>query len=233
MPDNCTPFRDAILCGSLIAVSDGSCQDTYGTSAWVLQAPTHRLLGKNICPGTADNQNSYRSEIAGLLSNLTMVEALVTFFHIPSGSIEVACDGLSALNRIFSTVSTPSVDEPCYDLLTCARRLWGSSPLTWKHHHVKGHQDCHSPPSQLDIYSCLNIEMDAAAKLHLQVARYTPWHYYKIHEPWSIWTYGIKLNGLLDDRVHEIAHATAARAYWQKKCNLPHRKHDITLCENY
>jgi hypothetical protein len=106
------------------------------------------------------------------------------------------------------------------------KSLWGSSPLTWKHCHVKGYQDRHSPSSPVDIYSRLNIEMDFAAKQHLQVARCTPRHYYTIHEPWSIWSYGIKLNGPLDDRLYEIAHAATARAYGPA-C---HHEHIIWLC---
>jgi hypothetical protein len=115
LPEDCSPIRDAILQGSLIAVSDGSYQETYGTAAWILQAPEHRILGQAICPGTADDQNSYRSEIAGLLAILHIIDALVTFYHITYGSIEVACDGLSALNKVFSTALAISVDDPCYD----------------------------------------------------------------------------------------------------------------------
>jgi hypothetical protein len=98
--------------------------ETYRTAAWTLYAPPVRLSGEVICPGSAKDKNSYRSEIAGLLSILTIVSAFTSFYHIESGSVEVACDGLSALNREFSTASNPSIDEPCYDLLVCARQLW-------------------------------------------------------------------------------------------------------------
>jgi hypothetical protein len=97
--------------------------ETYRTAAWTLYAPPVRLSGEVICPGSAKDKNSYRSEIAGLLSILTIVSAFTSFYHIESGSVKVACDGLSALNRVFSTASNPSIDEPCYDLLVCARQL--------------------------------------------------------------------------------------------------------------
>jgi hypothetical protein len=97
--------------------------ETYGTAAWTPDVPTARLSGEVICPGSTEDQNSYRSEIAGLLLILTIVSAFTSFYHIESGSVKVACDGLSALNRVFSTASNPSIDEPCYDLLVCARQL--------------------------------------------------------------------------------------------------------------
>jgi hypothetical protein len=221
IPDDTTPIRDAIISGSLIAVSDGSCKDTYGTAAWILYAAPFYLSGQVVCPGAAKDQNSYRSEIAGLLAILNMVDALVSFYNIPAGSIKVACDVLSALNRVFSDISTLSIDEPCFYLLVSARHLRLSSPLLWKHRHVKGHQDAATPKEQLDIYSRLNIKMDLRAKEHFQVAQCTPRHYFTINEPWSLWFSGLKINDKLDDSIYEIAHSAQAREYWQTKRDLP------------
>jgi hypothetical protein len=94
------------------------------TASWVLQGPNSRCTGQLICPGSAADQNSYRSEVSGLLAILMMVDQFATFFHIKHGSIEINCDGESALNKIFSYVSVLRLNEPCYDLIFIAQKLW-------------------------------------------------------------------------------------------------------------
>jgi hypothetical protein len=68
----------------VIAVSDGSFQDQYGTAAWVLEGstPKGRIVGAVIVPGTAKDQSAYRSELAGIYSILLCVKKLCEFFHI-------------------------------------------------------------------------------------------------------------------------------------------------------
>jgi hypothetical protein len=171
----------------IIAVSDGSYHDSFGTEAWILQGSTSRCTGQVICPGSAEDQNSYRSEVSGLVSVLLIVDLFVLFYQIKSGLIDIACDGKSALNKIFSSISRINSNNPCYDLLSTAQSLWKQSPLTWKTHHVKGHQDAHTTVEHLDIYSRLNVETDADARNFLQTARRTPRHFTTIGEPWSLW----------------------------------------------
>jgi hypothetical protein len=173
--------------GLIVAVSDGSYSNFYGTAAWVLQGTSSRCTGQVICPGSAADQNSYKSEVSGLLSILTMVDQFVKFFNIDQGSLEVACDGESALNQIFSYVPITNINEPCFDLLFIDRQLWQNSPLKWITRHVKGHQDANSPEQALDIYSKLNIEMDATAKSFMSSVLTWPRHFYTINEPWSLW----------------------------------------------
>lgn len=61
-------IAQAILQGEAIAVSDCSFKDKYGTAAWVLEGNNHR--GRNsgavIVPGNAEDQLSYKSELAGI-----------------------------------------------------------------------------------------------------------------------------------------------------------------------
>jgi hypothetical protein len=116
-----------------------------------------------------------------------MVDQFVKFFNIDQGSLEVACDGESALNQIFSYVPITNINEPCFDLLFIDRQLWQNSPLKWITRHVKGHQDANSPEQALDIYSKLNIEMDATAKSFMSSVLTWPRHFYTINEPWSLW----------------------------------------------
>jgi hypothetical protein len=190
LPPNCSVLASELINGTIIAVSDGSYSETFGSAAWVLQGVHMRCTGQVVCPGSAREQNSYRSEVAGLLSILIMVDQCVQYYNISEGSIEVACDGESALNKIFSCMYLLHINDPCYDLLFVAQLLHRRSPLSWCTRHVKGHQDESLQMDTLDIYARLNIEMDTMAKSFLQRAKVTNRHFTTIHELWALWIDG-------------------------------------------
>ncbi len=149
-----------------------------------------------------------------------MVDQCVQYYNISEGSIEVACDGESALNKIFSYMSLLHINDPCYDLLFIAQKLLRRSPLLWPTRHVKGHQDASKPQDTLDIYARLNIEMDTMAKSFLQKAKATIRHFTTIHEPWALWIDGCKVGQDIDNSVYDIAHAQDARSYWANKIQV-------------
>jgi hypothetical protein len=146
-----------------------------------------------------------------------MIDQVVQFFHITAGSLEVACDGALALSKIFSLVSLAQLNNPCYDLLFVAQKLYRQSPLTWRTRHVKGHQDDGTSIDNLDIYSKLNIEMDTMAKSFQQEAQAAKRHFVTIHEPWSLWIDSCKIGNDLDTVVYDTAHSPDARTYWANK----------------
>jgi hypothetical protein len=102
-----------------IAVSDGSFKNEYGTATWVIEGDSSygRLCGKVIAPGGSRDHSPYRSELTGIYSILIMVNKLCEYYEISDGEIELACDGLSALDKAFSYVSILHVDDSNYDLL--------------------------------------------------------------------------------------------------------------------
>ena len=57
----------------------------------------------NIVPVYPDDQGAYRSKLAGLFAIVLLVNLLCSWAGITSDSIEVSCDGLSALNKAFDT----------------------------------------------------------------------------------------------------------------------------------
>ncbi len=145
-------IAQAIREGVAIAISDGSYQDTYGTASWVIegQDSSGRLVGDVIVPGSASDQSAYRSELAGIYSILVMAKKVCEYFHILQGSIELGCDGQSALDKAFNYVSIIRIEDADHDLLHAIRNLWALSPLTWKFRHVKGHQDDTNSIENLD-----------------------------------------------------------------------------------
>ena len=61
------------LPASVIAVSDGNFKDTFGTAAWTIgtEQDGQLMAGRAVCPGGSEHQSSYRSELTGLLSNIS------------------------------------------------------------------------------------------------------------------------------------------------------------------
>jgi hypothetical protein len=70
-----------------------------------------------IALGGADNHSPYRSELTEFYAILLMVNKFCEFYKFYSGTIEFACNGLSALNKAVFFISIVQVDNPSYDLL--------------------------------------------------------------------------------------------------------------------
>lgn len=118
-----------------IMVSDGSFKDQRGTAALVLQGATStgKARAVNRVPGEPEDHDSFHSELSGLIGIATLVELLCEYFDIKGGSsVEVACDGLSALNDVFDLQRHVSTKTPHYDLVVATRRIiQRCTQLTW------------------------------------------------------------------------------------------------------
>jgi len=209
-------IAEAIKRCSMIAVSNGSFRDQYGTAAIIIEGynPLHRITAKVITPGGAQDHSSYRSELAGIYSTLTIINHICFFYDIHEGQVEFACDGLSALHQVFSNNSTSS-DVADFDLVSAARKAWTTSPVTWITRHVAGHKD-KDPTHKLDCWESLNVEADNLARDFLDIARNKPRHYSLGLEPWSLWYQGHKLLHIKQS-VYDIVHSSKAREYWRAK----------------
>jgi hypothetical protein len=97
-------ISEAIRNNCAIAVSDGSFQEGYGMAAWVIEGEEEkgRITGRIIAPGGDGDHSAYRSELAGILAVMTIANKLCEFYDVCDGSIELACDGKSALDKAFS-----------------------------------------------------------------------------------------------------------------------------------
>jgi hypothetical protein len=210
---------DAIRNHAAIAVSDGSYKEEYGTAAWVIEGDSAigRILGRVIVPGGAHDHSSYRSELAGILAIMTITNKLCDFYDIDNGSVEIACDGRSALDKAFSHTSSIRMEDSHHDILGAIRYQWAQSKILWKARHVYGHQDEVTPATQLDRWATLNIEMDELAKLHMHEAIRRPRHYLIEHEPWSLWFGGKKITKNLSSTLYDLVHAEEAKQYWLTK----------------
>jgi hypothetical protein len=100
-----------------------------------------------------------------LLGIANLVKLLCESFNIQQGSVEVACNGLSPLNKAFEAKRQNSTKTPHYDLVVVTRRIiQQSNQLTWHYRNVSSHQDNLREMDELDRWETLNIEV----KIHLR-----------------------------------------------------------------
>ena len=108
--DMCQALSDGIRNGTASIVSDGSYNSSspigpVGTSA-VIMAPStdmrdqqHWVKGWNWVTGPASSQSAYRSELAGVIASLTMLDIIVRQNNITEGEVTIALDGLTAMQQ--------------------------------------------------------------------------------------------------------------------------------------
>jgi hypothetical protein len=67
------------------------------------------------------DHSAYRSELSGILAVMIMVKCLCAHYKIKEGAVELACDGLSAIDKAFSYVSLLHSDEPNFNLIAAIK----------------------------------------------------------------------------------------------------------------
>ncbi len=72
-------------------------------AAWFIEGDSAagRILGKVMIPGREKDHSPCRSELVGILSTMMVANKLHEFYNITDGAIELACDGLSAIDKAF------------------------------------------------------------------------------------------------------------------------------------
>jgi hypothetical protein len=149
---------------------------------------------------------------------MTTLHHLCLFYGLDEGSVELGCDGASALHTIFGKDPVLTTDIPDYDQVGAIYHLRKISKLYWRHRHVKGHQD--DMTDELDDWAKCNILMDSRAKAHLQVARQLPRHYNIDGEPWQLWVQGIKIRTNIQGSIYSAVHDTESLQYRAAKRDM-------------
>ena len=97
--------------GTLIAVSDGSYKEAHGTASWWIETEEDCMSGDTLAPGMAQDQSSYRSELAGIYSILIIMHHMCRYYAVTEGGITIGCDGLEALKKSF--IYNLDIEDPC------------------------------------------------------------------------------------------------------------------------
>jgi hypothetical protein len=141
---NFQDLAEAIECSEPIGISDGSFKDNMETAAWRLfdiNLENQQWTGQLLVPGQSSNQSAFRSELAGLYLMLTIVHLLVEYYDVQSGTVELTCDGIQALEYVFDMDKSVTAANNSYDLIMAMRNMIAESRIIWKRRHVEGHQD--------------------------------------------------------------------------------------------
>jgi hypothetical protein len=86
-PNEAREIIHAVCTFSAIAVSDGSYKTGYGTCAGIITGTTCKepMFYQAIVPGGAQDHSSYRSELTGIYSTITIVNMLCAHYKVTKG----------------------------------------------------------------------------------------------------------------------------------------------------
>ena len=229
--DNGHSLAELIKKGKVIAVSDGSSGEDIATSSFVItshkkrdEANTKPAQGSNTAPGTPDDQNSYRGEVAGIAGVVATTKMICNVHDITEGSLEIGLDGDSAMKVVFRE-KNPKPEDPCCDMILDIRRKIRELPIRVTGRHIEGHQDKHKSLHQLDRWAKLNVQMDTIAKdlLRERIAQghiSQPAHLG--NETLQVYFRGNKLSRVDKTKLDETIYGEKLFQVWQERHNLTH-----------
>ena len=100
------------------------------------------VKGAIIVPVPAEEQCSYRSELADIMVVLCYIADLKRKLNINSGMLIIGCDGLGVINTISNPYLVVKPSMKHFYLLTSVQRLINHcSGMSIEFKHIKGHQD--------------------------------------------------------------------------------------------
>jgi hypothetical protein len=131
-----------IAAGKGLAVSDGSFKDKHGTASLIIEGSNGRCrVGTSvITPGDGDDQCAYRSEVAGILATIQLVNAMADYTATAAGHCTMGFDGKSALDQWFWNGRRSPTDIPHFDMVAAVRNEIAKSPIQWTKLYIPGHQ---------------------------------------------------------------------------------------------
>eukprot|EP00957_Ditylum_brightwellii_P070376 5346898-Ditylum_brightwellii.AAC.1 len=155
----------AIRTGTALAVSDRSFKYGRGAAECIMEdkvSSLHQITATSTVPGHIYTHDAYRAELKGIYMITQITQQVCRLHNITEGSIIVACDCLKALQKVMSTETSFSPLSSQLDIISVIDTAINGSPLIWKWHHIKGHQDDYV--GLLDQWATFNIECNVAAK---------------------------------------------------------------------
>ena len=118
--DNCLAIANAIRNDKARAITDGSYKNGKGTAGMTIhpgKTVTNKLSVLNWSPGTAEEQQPYRSELVGINGTLSALKIIVEFYKIQHGTIKIACDNMEAKNQSEKDEPYIFISQNCADII--------------------------------------------------------------------------------------------------------------------
>ena len=164
------------MLGTARLVSDGSYFESTKVAAFQVRLEDglkqHQIVVTQYVPGPLVANDAYRAEAAGILTGFLLLQTICRYRRVQSGTIQVGCDGQSALHKSTQHDWDIRTSDKHHDILSCAHQIRDTLPLLLKPIWVKGHADDSGIPyCRMDRLTQLNVDCDKGAK---QLARITP-----------------------------------------------------------
>jgi ribonuclease HI len=226
----------AVQAGTAVAASDGSFDDKIkiGTAAFQI-APSitsveekDSYCGATQVPGAPSDQSAYRSELAGVLAILIILQALCDAHGISEGSITLSLDSQSALAEAEGSWKLKPRQSD-FDILLDIRERTKRLPIKVQYKWIKGHQD--EPQSQspttkkrrkrkkrpLSNWAKMNIRVDKLAGDYRQEIGSRPRANLRFrYEKWCLWLEDQKMSNFCIKDVYTLIY-TDTISYWAGK----------------
>jgi len=217
-PEDITRFVHQIGTGTAGCVSDGSAKwgktATAFTSLQENDNDKPAFVGSFCIPGRPEDQDSYRSELAGILGIIMTVNLICIQCNIITGKVTVGCDNKSALWTSFGKAPI-NINRSSRDILQAIHHQINISPVEWASRHVKGHQD--DTDKQLDSWEKANVKMDEEAKQTRESADDAPLHSILAREKWRLYLNDTAITGKYKQALDLHCNYDRAIQYWSRR----------------
>jgi hypothetical protein len=216
-------LAQSIAQGKCEAVSDGSfCPNTNkGTAAWCMSPnhTDHSTISAGLAvPGPKKSQSSYRSELAGVYAIIKAVRLLVQKYRLTRGSVQIGCDNISVLKRVFVNLKPASVRDDCWDLLTLVQHELSLIPqIFWNWRHIYGHQDKGKSFEELDFWSQRNVMMDERAGFCWNANLIHEIRLQDAHTTWELKVQNTAVASSFHTTLRRATTGLIGRTYWENK----------------
>ena len=223
--DKIPTFLNKITDGSAGCVSDGSAKHGVTATAYTAMHEEDTLpafKGSFGIPGRIKEQDSYRSELAGLLGIIMTVNFLCIIYNITKGKVTIGCDNKSALWTAFHTENI-TINRSSRDILQAIHHQRKLSTIEWQTKHVKGHQD--DTNQELDDWEKANIEMDTNAKAEREQITEPIQHSFLPGEKWRLILGKTIVTGKYNKALERHCNYKRAVAYWSSRGQFDPDRH--------
>ena len=174
-------------------------------------------------PGSPEDQNPYRSELAGINGVLSAIAVIVKMKDINSGDIEIALDGLSAKNQVETNLDYLSVHQTCFDIIQDIRNRIELLPIKIKWRWVEGHQR-EKGRRKLDWWARQNERVDLLCKKFLTRCIIKRREYKSVrlwYEKWAIYLNGTKQSKICKKTMYSELRKQKTFDYWKTHHAFP------------
>ena len=181
--------------------------------------------GANWITGTKEDQSAYRSKLGGIIAALTIIDAIIRYKDILTGSVTISLDNDSAIDEC-SYDSVISTNNKSFDYIQVIKTWIEDLPIKVTFRYVSGHQLKHRSYNDLDWWEKRNEDMDKEAKSFLRFCTlpyasrsHTNPVLYK--EKWSISVDGTKIIHPDRKNLYLKIYGRRTLEYWNGKDSTP------------